>query len=134
MWGATLDAVAAAVLSGWTSSPDAARCSIMGRSAMALDLQALGAGLAAARPACAALDASDGRADADAALRRVDAFVKAYYVPWGPELRRWALSHPEVGRPAVAAVVAAVGEAAGVARRARAAFGAALDAELAAGE
>jgi hypothetical protein len=77
---------------------------------------------------------SDGRADADAALRRVDAFVKAYYVPWGPELRRWALSHPEVGRPAVAAVVAAVGEAAGVARRARAAFGAALDAELAAWE
>ena len=77
------------------------------------------------------MDALFGRA---AALRRVDAFVKAYYVPWGPELRRWALSHPEVGRPAVAAVVAAVGEAAGVARRARAAFGAALDAELAAGE
>ncbi len=28
-------------------------------------------------------------------MRLVDAYIKAYYIPWGDELHRWAMTHPE---------------------------------------
>ena len=59
--------------------------------------------------------------------------MKAYYIPWGPELRRWALAHPEYSRRQVCDLATCVGTAHGVPRRAVAAFVAGLDAELADG-
>ena len=34
-------------------------------------------------------------------MRIVDAYIKAFYLPWGDELHKWAMTHPEytqVGR------------------------------------
>jgi len=42
-------------------------------------------------------------------MRLVDAYIKAYYIPWGEELHRWAVTHPEYtqvgGNPSVCACV-----------------------------
>lgn len=63
------------------------RCTPMGRSAMSLDLQGLQRGLQnlSARSSDSVVNA----------MRIVDAYIKAYYIPWGPELHRWAITHPE---------------------------------------
>lgn len=56
---------------------------------MSLDLQGLQQGLQGIVRGSQAAEA------ASKTLRIVDAYIKAYYIPWGEELHRWALTHPE---------------------------------------
>jgi len=120
-------------------------CTPMGRSAMSADLQALAASLGRAGFA-----GGDGAAPATPGaallLRPVDAFIKAWYLGFGPDLRAWARGAagvdmgggfgggpplpPPLPRPAAACLLHAAGVAGGVERRAVAGAVAALDAEL----
>lgn len=56
---------------------------------MSLDLQGLQQGV---QSIAGGYKSAEAVADT---LRIVDAFVKAFYIPWGDELHRWALTHPE---------------------------------------
>ena len=87
LWLCGLQYVAEVVLEGLARAGTKSRCTVMGRSAMSLDLQGLQRGLQGI---------AAGKQDfVVSALRLVDAYIKAYYIPWGPELRRWAITHPE---------------------------------------
>ena len=79
--------MAEVVLEGLARAGTKSRCTVMGRSAMSLDLQGLQRGLQGI--------AAGKQETVVSALRIVDAFIKAYYIPWGAELRRWAITHPE---------------------------------------
>ena len=126
VWRAALEALATATIDGFAAAGDRAHCTAMGRSAMSLDAGALASALSKARGA-------DGGGAAGAAIARVSAYIQAYYVPWGAELRRWVLATPGLDARAVAALCACVGGAAGVPRRQAAGLAAALTAEVEAG-
>lgn len=64
------------------------------------------------------------------ALRIVDAYIKAFYLPWGPELRRWAQTHPEYTRPQLLALVTCIAEANTLKRKDRAALLQQIEADL----
>ena len=87
LWQCGLSYAAEMVLEGLARAGARGRCTPMGRSAMSLDLQVLQRGLQGLSAAT-----SDAAATA---LRVVDAYIKAYYIPWGAELHRWAMTHPE---------------------------------------
>lgn len=71
--------------------------------------------------------AAEAAADA---LRLVDAYVKAFYLPWGEALRHWLLSHPEYTAQQRSQLVACIAESQGLRRKERAAFMSQLDSEL----
>ena len=80
-----------------------------------------------------ALAAGGGARAAEAAadaLRLVDAYVKAFYLPWGEALRHWLLTHPEYTAGQRTQLVACIAESQGLRRRERAAFLAQLESEL----
>ncbi len=56
--------------------------------------------------------------------------MQAYYLPWGEELRRWALTHPEYTRDQIMMLVVCIAEANGLKRKERNAFLAQLEAEM----
>ena len=64
------------------------------------------------------------------ALRIVDAYIKAFYLPWGPELRRWAQTHPEYTRPQLLALVSCIADANNLKRKDRGALLAQIEADL----
>ena len=37
----------------------------------------------------------NGSESVASSMRLVDAYIKAYYLPWGDELHKWAMTHPE---------------------------------------
>lgn len=82
-----------------------------------------------ARAQAAGGGARAAEAAADA-LRLVDAYVKAFYLPWGEPLRHWLLTHPEYTAGQRTQLVACVAESQGLRRRERAAFLAQLESEL----
>ena len=55
---------------------------------------------------------------------------QAYYLPWGGELRRWALTHPEYTRDQIMMLTVCIAEANGLKRKERNAFLAQLEADL----
>ena len=55
---------------------------------------------------------------------------QAFYLPWGEELRRWALTHPEYTRDQHMMLVVCIAEANGLKRKERNALLAQLEAEL----
>ena len=56
--------------------------------------------------------------------------VQAFYLPWGEELRRWALTHPEYTRDQIMMLVVCIAEAKGLKRKERNAFLSLLEADL----
>ena len=56
--------------------------------------------------------------------------VQAFYLPWGEELRRWALTHPEYTRDQIMMLVVCIAEAHGLKRKERNALLAQMEAEL----
>ena len=96
LWQCGVQYAAEVVLEGLARAGARGRCTPMGRSAMSLDLQGLQRGLQGTAPA-----KQDSVINA---LRIVDAYIKAYYIPWGPELHRWAMSHPEYTQASFAVV------------------------------
>ena len=87
LWQCGLQYTAEVVLEGLARAGARGKCTVMGRSAMSLDLQGLQRGLQGI--------ATGKQEMTTNALRVVDAYIKAYYIPWGPELHRWAITHPE---------------------------------------
>lgn len=87
LWQCGLTYTAEVVLEGLARAGARGKCTVMGRSAMSLDLQGLQRGLQGI--------VAGKQEMAINALRVVDAFIKAYYIPWGQELHRWAITHPE---------------------------------------
>ena len=65
------------------------------------------------------------------ALRIVDAYIKAFYLPWGPELQHWCQSHPEYTRPQLLALVACIADSNALKRKDRAALLTQIEADLA---
>lgn len=64
-------------------------------------------------------------------IQRVAAVsVQAFYLPWGEELRRWALTHPEYTRDQIMMLVVCIAEANGLKRKERNAFLSLLEADL----
>ncbi|KAF8057730.1 CPK24 [Scenedesmus sp. PABB004] len=117
MWEAAVALGADAMLDGLAR---VGRCSIEGRAAMSLDLSAVEKGLRPLAPAAAL-----------SSLRAVDAYIKAFYIPWD-DLGRWAQVHlAEYGRPKLAALVEAMADAYGVKRGHKAALLERLSAQLA---
>ena len=56
--------------------------------------------------------------------------VQAFYIPWGPDLQRWAATHPEYTKQQLASLIALIADSQGLKRRDKAAALAAIDAEL----
>lgn len=56
--------------------------------------------------------------------------LQAFYIPWGPDLQRWAATHPEYTRQQLASLIALIADSQGLKRKDRAAALAAIDAEL----
>lgn len=92
MWDNGTQAAAEALLAGLARVK---RCSQEGRALMALDVQTVAASLRRLVPPTAR---------PEAALRAVEAYVKAFYVPEG-ELLQWAQTHPEYTTAQVTALV-----------------------------
>ena len=78
------------------------------------------------------LEPGSNQAVADA-LRIVDVYIKAYYLPWGPELGHWAATHPEYTRSQTTSLLHCIAEANGVKRRERGMLLAQIEQELGAG-
>ena len=78
------------------------------------------------------LEAGSGPGVADA-LRIVDAYIKAYYLPWGPELRHWVATHPEYTRSQLNSLLHCIAEANGLKRRERQSMLAEIDQDLGTG-
>ncbi len=55
---------------------------------------------------------------------------QAFYLPWGEELARWALTHPEYTRDQVMMLVVCIAEANGLKRKERNALLGQIEAEL----
>lgn len=64
------------------------------------------------------------------ALRIVDAYIKAFYLPAGPEFRRWAQTHPEYTRPQLLALASCIADANSLKRKDKAALVAQVEADL----
>ena len=64
------------------------------------------------------------------ASNAVICFPQAFYIPWGPDLQRWAATHPEYTKQQLASLIALVADSQGLKRRDKAAALAAIDAEL----
>ena len=65
------------------------------------------------------------------ALMRVGKLsAQAFYLPWGEELRRWCLTHPEYMRDQLMMLVVCIAESHGLKRKERNAFITHLEAEL----
>jgi len=62
-------------------------------------------------------------------MRRISD-AQAYYLPWGDELSRWALTHPEYTRDQIMMLVVCIAEANGLKRKDRNAFLTQMEAEL----
>ena len=56
--------------------------------------------------------------------------LQAFYLPWGEELRRWALTHPEYTRDQIMMLVVCIAEANALKRKERNAFLSLLEADL----
>ena len=113
LWQFGLQYAAEVVLEGLARSGSRGRCTVMGRSAMSLDLQGLQSGLQGIAGGKQAAEAVAVR------LRIVDAYIKAYYIPWGDELHRWALTHPEYTQDQIMMLVACIAESNNLKRRDR---------------
>lgn len=94
MWENAALASAEAVIAGFAR---VRKCSLEGRALMSLDVQVVLGGLKrmAPQPAFAKLDM---------AMRTVDTYIKAFYLPEG-ELLHWAQTHPEYSTGHVIALV-----------------------------
>lgn len=56
--------------------------------------------------------------------------AQAFYLPWGDELMRWALTHPEYTRDQIMMLVVCIAEGNGLKRKERNAFLQQLEADL----
>ena len=65
------------------------------------------------------------------ALRIVDVYIKAFYLPWGPELRHWAQTHPEYTRPQLLALVTCIADSNALKRKDRGILLSQIEADLA---
>lgn len=63
-------------------------------------------------------------------MRLVDTYIKAFYLPWGEEIRHWAQTHPEYTRDQIIALVTCIAEANQLKRKDRAAMIAQLEADF----
>ena len=63
-------------------------------------------------------------------LRIVDAYIKAFYLPAGPELRHWAQTHPEYTRPQLLALVSCIADSNSMKRKDRTQLLAQVEADL----
>ncbi|KAK9809306.1 hypothetical protein WJX73_003160 [Symbiochloris irregularis] len=125
LWGESRTYVSEMLLDGIARAGVKSKCTTMGRSAMSLDLQAIQRGLQQLEP-------GDGGSEAVVdALRIVDAYIKAFYLPWGPELRHWCQTHPEYTRPQLLALVSCIADSNNLKRKDRAALLAQIEADLA---
>lgn len=115
LWRHALAAVAAAVLQGFASITG--RCTPMGRASMSLDLQQVTNGLSELVP-CG--DDKRPLLSVPDTFRIVDTYVKAYYIPWGPDLDHWAATHREYSLDQLAALLTLVADSQGVKRKERA--------------
>ncbi|BDA40427.1 Syndetin [Coccomyxa sp. Obi] len=123
LWRHAMHFTAEVVLEGIAKAGAKGKCTAMGRAAMSLDLQAVQKGLAEL--------AGPGGAEAAAdSLRMVDTYIKAFYLPWGEELRRWAQTHPEYTRDQIMMLTVCIAEANGLKRKERNAFLSQLEADL----
>eukprot|EP00884_Botryococcus_braunii_P000884 jgi/Botrbrau1/10797/Bobra.0064s0003.1 len=125
VWRHAAHYVAEQVLEGYARAGARKHCTPMGRSAMTLDLQAIQRGL---QQLAGQADTAQAVADA---LRIVDNFVKAYYISWGDELQRWALTHPEYTKNQLINLVTCVADSQGIKKKERTAFIQQLEAALA---
>ena len=63
-------------------------------------------------------------------MRLVDTYVKAFYIPWGEEVRHWAQTHPEYTREQIVALVTCIAEANQLKRKDRMAMTGQLEADF----
>ncbi|KIY98822.1 hypothetical protein MNEG_9136 [Monoraphidium neglectum] len=118
MWEHAARLAADAVLDGLARCR---RCSVEGRAAMSLDFGYVEKGLRGLLPA---------GASAGSSLRLLDAYIKAFYMPW-EELPRWSQVHlAEYGKAKILALIETMAEAYGVKRAAKTALLERLNAEL----
>ncbi|KAK9823710.1 hypothetical protein WJX72_004829 [[Myrmecia] bisecta] len=126
LWGLSLQFVAEQMLEGIAKAGPKGKCTVMGRSAMSLDLQAVSKGLQMlGGPA----NGSSGPSVADT-MRIVDSYIKAFYIPWGEELRRWAQTHPEYTRDQIMMLIVCIAESTGLKRKERNALLAEIESDL----
>lgn len=57
--------------------------------------------------------------------------LQAFYIPWGDELHRWALTHPEYTQSQILMLVTCIAEANSLKRKDRNALTAQIEADLA---
>ncbi len=63
-------------------------------------------------------------------MRLVDTYVKAFYIPWGDEVRHWAQTHPEYTSEQIISLVTCIAEANQLKRKDRAGMIAQLEADF----
>jgi len=118
LWTHAAHAVATAVVEGLSK---VRRCTLEGRAAMSLDLQALAHALGRVHPA--------GSGAETGALRLVDDYIKAFYVSLD-DLPAWAAVHRQYSSKHVLALAACIAESKGLRRRELAAAVAKVEAAL----
>lgn len=129
VWHHALQFTAEVMLEGLARAGAKSRCTMMGRAAMSLDLQAVSSGLqnisskTPRDPAAAAMVAD--------AVRIIDNYIKAFYIPWGDELHRWALTHPEYTQSQILMLVTCIAESNSLKRKDRNALTSQIEADLA---
>ena len=106
-WKYVYSAVSSAIVDGLSQVK---KCTLEGRAAMSLDLQAVGRVLHQTCPG--RMDQNKLNNDSSRAIRYIDDYIKGFYVPLS-ELHSWAESHPAYTQSQVMALAACIAESSG---------------------
>lgn len=117
MWSFVFPAVSRAIVAGLSQVK---KCTLEGRAAMSLDLQAVSKILTKIKPSqnadvdsaiCSRIDAQR-----EAAIRSIDDYIKGFYVPLA-DLHVWADAHPSYTIPHVLALASCIAESSGMKKK-----------------
>eukprot|EP00889_Picochlorum_renovo_P003597 jgi/Picre1/30627/NNA_005988.t1 len=115
MWSFVFPAVSRAIVEGLSHVK---KCTLEGRAAMSLDLQAVSKILNKIKPShnadstiCSLIDAQR-----EAAIRSIDDYIKGFYVPL-TDLHTWAEAHPSYSIPQVLALASCIAESSGMKKK-----------------
>eukprot|EP00890_Picochlorum_soloecismus_P002535 jgi/Picsp_1/3282/NSC_06122-R1_coiled-coil domain-containing protein 132 isoform 1 len=106
-WKYVYPAVSSAIVDGLSQ---VRKCTLEGRAAMSLDLQAVGRVLHQTCPE--KMDQTRLSNDSNRAIRYIDDYIKGFYVPLS-ELHSWAESHQSYAQSQVMALAACIAESSG---------------------
>jgi hypothetical protein len=106
-WKYVYPAVSFAIVDGLSQ---VRKCTLEGRAAMSLDLQAVGRVFHQICPG--KIDQTKMNNDSSRAIRYIDDYIKGFYVPLS-ELHLWAVSHPAYTQSQVMALAACIAESSG---------------------